>query len=172
LSSTKEIFEGATMFSKPILASGAPLTVASAKMMSRAVIHTATVRLIFNGAEPVATSLGFAGTVQYTSYSDSPALIGSPETEGAGPSIRPADAHGLLFWMTALSGVTPTGRSRKAYQKVNRSEPCITRGARVETTVPNSAFTCCPFGWNRAAVLMVANCVWLNVLYASQRNEK
>src|SRR5512132_2158140 len=46
------------------------------------------------------------------------------------------------------------------------------RGARVATTVPNSAFTCCPFGWNRAAVLTLENWVWLKVLYASQRSEK
>src|ERR1035437_7848617 len=84
----------------------------------------------------------------------------------------PADAHSLPFHVAALSGVALTGRQRQSSQKVNRSEPCITRGARVETTSPNSVFTCGPFGWNRAAVLTLANWVWLNVLYASQRSEK
>src|SRR5437660_1427982 len=49
-------------------------------------------------------------------------------------------------------------------QNVNRSDPCITRGARVEVTCPNCVFTCgAPLAKvsNLAAVFRPAYCVWL-----------
>src|SRR6266404_99792 len=57
-------------------------------------------------------------------------------------------------------------------QNVNRSDPCITRGVRVEITCPNRVLVWLPAGSNLAAVSKVAYCVWLNALYASHRNWK
>src|SRR5215470_17379895 len=50
-------------------------------------------------------------------------------------------------------------------------EACPTRDPRAEVTVPNAAFVWAPVAvLNVAEVFTPENCVWLNVLYASNRN--
>ena len=53
----------------------------------------------------------------------------------------------------------PPFRFARFSQNVNRNDPCITLGVRVEVTSPKSVLVWTPAGVNFAAVLMPANCV-------------
>ena len=75
---------------------------------------------------------------------------------GACPTRAAEQLRAVPAAHRSVENVRDTAGAGDLTQKVNRSEPCITRGVRVETTSPKSAFTCCPFGWKRAAVLRLA----------------
>src|SRR5689334_1261166 len=113
------------MFSKPIRASGAALTVASLKMISTALIHTATVRLIFNGAVPVSTNLGLAGTVQYTSYIDSPAFPDGRALTGGFETVSESKPQ------RALHDARRTRRDYRSEQRVHLLPVRLESGCRV-----------------------------------------